>query len=49
MLHHTIDILSNNIDKRKVPGGDGNLIFYSVIAVVNHIDKRKVPGGDGNK
>ena len=38
------------IDKRKVPGGDGNfLCFQNVVNFQNIIDKRKVPGGDGNK
>ena len=38
----------DRIDKRKVPGGDGNLFFSPFIYIFCLIDKRKVPGGDGN-
>ena len=36
------------IDKRKVPGGDGNKCNHAVASIPPLIDKRKVPGGDGN-
>ena len=37
------------IDKRKVPGGDGNLNASELERKKEKIiDKRKVPGGDGN-
>ena len=36
-----------SIDKRKVPGGDGNYTFF-ILKACTVIDKRKVPGGDGN-
>ena len=39
----------DRIDKRKVPGGDGNIInFFASVIASDLIDKRKVPGGDGN-
>ena len=38
----------DRIDKRKVPGGDGNLKTTCLKNLVWSIDKRKVPGGDGN-
>ena len=39
----------DRIDKRKVPGGDGNWsIGNRFRLVLLQIDKRKVPGGDGN-
>ena len=36
------------IDKRKVPGGDGNKLLIILVNSFFIIDKRKVPGGDGN-
>ena len=39
----------DRIDKRKVPGGDGNLNASELERKKEKIiDKRKVPGGDGN-
>ena len=38
----------DRIDKRKVPGGDGNMYFTLFRFNLTIIDKRKVPGGDGN-
>ena len=38
----------DRIDKRKVPGGDGNSALDKGLPLFNLIDKRKVPGGDGN-
>ena len=38
----------NSIDKRKVPGGDGNKLLIILVNSFFIIDKRKVPGGDGN-
>lgn len=37
----------DRIDKRKVPGGDGNVSRTSASIGAMIIDKRKVPGGDG--
>ena len=38
----------DRIDKRKVPGGDGNNSSQATEKPKLLIDKRKVPGGDGN-
>ena len=37
----------DNIDKRKVPGGDGNPIKFTLFVNVLSDRKKKSPGGDG--